>query len=306
MAITDGMRYLYSFDEGMGPRVDSVGSADFTVVQGVDTVGPTAGKLNNALDPTGTLVGMETVPGAGQVEALFGRPVFSAAYWVRRLPGFVGTDTVLNIFGSAIDTLSINLNMRFDNAATFTIPGQDALDFKFTAPLPVNQWLHITNTYNAHGRWKIYVDGALALDVPPSPGRIKFPDQPGTGFMRVGASAGGVGQCDCLIDQLIIWDREITQPDIDLLFNDNAGAFLAAATLNTAETRRIRDLVMENFLGVQVIVRGDNLFEWLDRRTSPLSPPQPSLREQIGPVRGNYTLLRAYLDPFGTVLPLSP
>ena len=94
-------------------------------------------------------------------------------------------------------------------------------------PLPKQTWVHLTMTYDGSSRangLKLYVDGNetamvtekdnLYKDIIWPKGKHLGKDQPG---LQVGADMRGTGFKNGLVDELVVYNRELTAPEVALL-----------------------------------------------------------------------------------------
>lgn len=190
-----GLSHYWTLNEASGSnRLDSIGSAPFFESGG--NVVSTPGKHNNAalLNPVSTLTTSPT--------AISLLNPFSIAFWAKQT---IGNDVDLQ---SADGKASIFLAAGTANAI-ITDDGGDTI----TAPATEGAFHFIVVTAT-NILTQLYVDHVLAGSDPTNSLTANSP------LLLFGAVAGGI------IDELMIFNRELTQSDIDTLWNSGSGVFL--------------------------------------------------------------------------------
>lgn len=315
MALTDGLLHAFEFEEGSGNRVDLITGVP-AMPAGVDTVSPTPGKIGNALatDQTGAgLHGVQTPLGDVRTGTYWGRTAVSFAFWIQRFSGFAGTDTILNSFYGDPGGISQNLNIRFNNTLNGNVRTQDGVDPAIAGniALPVNTWVHVVWTYDQDTVWQYYLDGVPGESTPASGRLLSVINQADVRYRFAYTDAptpsvvSPIAQLHGLLDQFLIYGRALSAAEIQTLVNNGDGIIIIADALDLEQTFQVRELILQNFLGVQVKVLGTNQFEVYDKRIDSEAALNSRTHQSIGPLIGNYQSVRLFLDPTGSVLPTS-
>jgi len=307
MALTDGLIHRWKFEETSGNRVDSVGSDDLSV-NGADTAASTEGLLGNG----GSIVPLVRYYEVNADLDLDLVDTYSLMIWAFPLQNGE-SETWFELAGGASATSAKIRTGRFSDGRYFLRVEHEPLGNSKSIFVPAgnsfgaNKWNLFGHTFNRDDILRSYLNGVEV-------GNIATDDLPlGTSTAPVGPTVSiglrtfnGTGTPLGTVDDVMIWNRVLTAEEVAGLHNVGQGADLDAAVLDRFQTKSIRDMVYGSYPGVTIRRTGVDRFEWFDKRTGIQARPNPEFRNQIGPIRGSYQQLRAYLDPQGTVLPATP
>lgn len=307
MALTDGLIHRWKFEETSGNRVDSVGSDDLSV-NGADTSGPTEGLLGN---------GGDMVPDVRYYEVFSDLGLdlvdeYSLAGWAFPLQDGV-PETWFELAGGASATSAKIRTGRFTDGRYFVrveaepLGNSRSIFHAIPNNFNANVWNHYAHTWKRNDFLRSYLNGVQVGEIATADLPLGTSTSPVGPTVSIGIRTAAGGQTPLgVTDEVMIWDRPLTAAEVAQLHNVGQGADLDAAVLDRMQTKTIRDAVYSEYPGVTIRRKGIDDFEWFDKRSGIQAPERPELRKQIGPIRGSYQQLRAYLDPQGTVLPATP
>jgi hypothetical protein len=84
--------------------------------------------------------------------------------------------------------------------------------------ISLNQWNHVVCSYNGAGQVKFYVDGVLI-----STNSASWTDPAGATNTYIGSYAGATHYFNGIIDEVGVWDRELTASEVTELYNSGSG-----------------------------------------------------------------------------------
>ncbi|WP_420149982.1 DUF1553 domain-containing protein, partial [Spirosoma sp.] len=218
-----GLQAHFTFDNLVnGKFVSSVSPADKGTV--VDPV-LTAGKVGQAFRSNG-----DDILSLGKVGIFHRAQPFSIGVWVN-VPQDLKKGVILHKGQGDIlyNFRGYFLNVRDGKAEVLmahTWP-YNSLVRVSQQPLPKQKWIQLTMTYDGSSKasgLKLYLDGkAMAMvtekdnlykDIIWPKGKHLGKEQPG---LQVGADMRGSGFKNGLVDELVVYDRELTAPEVTLL-----------------------------------------------------------------------------------------
>lgn len=172
-------------------------------------------------------------------------------------------------------------------------------------PLPKQKWIHLTMTYDGSSKangLKLYVDGRetalttekdnLYKDIIWPNGKYLGKEQPG---LQVGADMRGTGFKNGLVDELVVYNRELTAPEIALL------AQSAGATAPTAlpDPKLLLPYYLAN-VSVPYQKKRDELLKLRAERNHVVEDiPEIMVMEEMKTPRPTYLLKRGVYDVHG-------
>ena len=209
----------YKFDESGGTTAsDSSGTNTATLVNGPVF---TQGQVNNAL----SLDGIDDYARITRTAALES-PSISLSAWIKRNGTQVSYANVFrktwqNNAGMPFASYTFQLNPTGDSSIlTFSTGHQGSVDQLRSAAgtIPDNIWVHVVGTYDPAANQKnLYINGSLnasrALSLP-----ILY-DATQTGDLYAGTNGGGAEYYKGMIDDLRVYNRALTQAEIQTLAN---------------------------------------------------------------------------------------
>jgi hypothetical protein len=200
----------FKFDEASGNALDAHGDSELVQLSG--TIASTTGKINNARDfeagDTEFFQDWDTL-------GIFGDEDFTIACWIHAesIPA-----SVMDVCGNLSANDGWKLSKKSTNEIEFTVgytsgTAQVATDSQISA----STWYFIAGKHDAaNNQIAVYINGtektashSLGLTEAPLP-------------IRVGRS-GSSNYWDGLIDELGIWDRVLSESELDVLYNGGAG-----------------------------------------------------------------------------------
>lgn len=202
--------------DAAGKAIDLVNTNEGTIVGGVQF---TAGKVGQAFDFSGAGTRID-VPDSTNLNFGPTSPM-SAELWAFRS----GAATTMHFFGKRVNCdPDFNYQMAFDLPNGLQFSGSSG-DGVFTGiQMPVGVWMHLAATFDGT-TFKFYTNGVLVPGTGSSTGKLG----PQNNSPLV---IGGSGLCENyqgLIDELSIYNRELTQAEITDIYN--AGALGKCGTL---------------------------------------------------------------------------
>lgn len=189
--------------------------------------------------------------------------------------------------------------------------------------LPKQQWIHLTMTYDGSSQangLKLYVDGREAAmvtekdnlykDIVWPKGKHLGKEQPG---LQVGADMRGTGFKNGLVDELVVYNRELTAPEISLLAQSTGPNPNNITTL--PNTKSLFPYYLAN-VSVPYQQKRDELLKLRTERNRVVEAiPEMMVMEEMKTPRPTYLLKRGVYDARGpqvrpdvpaTILPFSP
>lgn len=212
MALADNLLNYLKLDESSGNPADSGPSNDTFTNTGVSYV---AGKINNAAE-FGT-TGKKLQGTVDDPDGYTGG--YSWSVWAYKTSAINVAGTVIMEIPETASwgTCLINLN------------GSDQVVFKFgngevgylstntSHTLALNTWTHIVTTVNGTNQ-KCYINGTLTSNV------TKASSMANNGTtLGIGLHPTNLRPFIGYLDEIGIWGRELTQTDVDLLYNSGNG-----------------------------------------------------------------------------------
>lgn len=230
-ALSDGLVSYWPMEEIAGGKTpDLVSGYDMTLnnLTAADQVAGKTGRCFSFSNAKQTL--LSRIHNANDDLPANKHAAFTVAFWAK-VNGTGQTD--LRLFSEGV---SPNNNNPLFNLGTDSGGATGSLDVfirngsietvnhvKSTAQPLDDTWHHITYVQRADGSRKLYVDGvADDLEIPPRPTADLLPSNDTTigGILRASASHWVTG----LIDEVAIWKRDLTDPEIASLKNDAVAA----------------------------------------------------------------------------------
>jgi len=202
--LTSGLVASWHMEEASGVRVDSTGNGND--LADTNSVGQTTGIINNCaqFDGASNYLSNSYNLGSG---------AFSFSMWVKWLSPHTGSyrtalgandDDPSEIWQGASDSSEETwLYFQGDNTAH--------------ASFVVGDWNHVVGTFDGVDTVKFYFNNTLidTITVSPSPS--------GSGTLSFGSKTGGLQYGDCLIDEVLIYDRPINDTEVSQLYDSGAG-----------------------------------------------------------------------------------
>ena len=212
-ALTDGLVSYYKMDEASGSVLDAEGDNDGTNSGATPNV---AGKINTAYDFEESQEDVITIPSDATLNIT---PNISISFWAK------------------IESLAPKYYPRrfLSKSGAFEITNRED-ELRWTCAgncylldgvLSTGSWIHVVVTYNGATQ-RIYIDG--------NQNNNAFEGTLGTAntILYIGRYHGGVNyDYDGLLDEIGIWDKELTQAEVTELYNSGNGLAYPFAPADT-------------------------------------------------------------------------
>ena len=203
-----GATHYWTFNEAaLSTRVDTPGTADFTVVS---TVGSVSGKNNNAAQfSAAASVGEEIATS----ESLTKPTDFTVAAWMRLDSGGAASGALSFILDGTADAF-VRLNFQEDGTASVFFSEEGTIG---TTGLTLDAWhLFVARNAGGSGASAFFVDGASV-----GTGTFTAAGWSTLKALCVGTGTGIVGQ----MDEPCIFDRVLSDTEISNMWNGGTGRF---------------------------------------------------------------------------------
>ena len=214
MALLTDIRAYYKLDESSGNPVDATGNG-YTLTNN-NTVGFASGKINNAADfgasNTDKTLSVASALGIADDAAM------SIAYWFKTPATLANFPGVLNYTQNGGISLMILLDHTNDRIVGISVgPGMNDNTNLGTFTPAVSTWYHFAVTFDGTDA-QVYKDGSTfgstyAVDV----------DAGASDNFMIGRNVDDFWFADGLIDEVGVWNRELTSAEITSLYNSGNG-----------------------------------------------------------------------------------
>lgn len=212
MALTDGLQAYWELEEASGTRADSVGALDLT---DNNTVTSGTGKVGTCALFTCANSERLSVADAAAIDIDDG---WSVQYWINIASGQVGgAGDYQYVYAKRVGETGVQDFIQNDAGTWYLYVGTGTTAFggtKVNVALSVDTWYHVVIYYNGASS-KVYING--------SSNSVSL-----NGITTNAATllVGGSTSTDAWagsIDEFGIWNRELTQTDVDNLYNSGSG-----------------------------------------------------------------------------------
>jgi len=224
---TDLVAY-YELEESSGVRVDSHGSFD---LNDTNTVGQATGKIGNCADfEASNSEGLQT---GSDFTELSGINTISVSVWLKLESNQTGFSFICGVNNGALETWAI---FKVNNTWYWRLNGDIPSSTTWNqSAIGVGTWRHIVGTYGGN-RVKLYLDGVeLGSNNHTTSIRTNAPAPLSLGHRPDNTD----GYYDGLIDEVGLWERELTSSEVTDIYNSGAGIpYEAASGGGAAQTAR--------------------------------------------------------------------
>lgn len=229
----NGLIRAWEMDETTGDYQDSLTGWPSRALTRTGTPTSVTGIQGNAADfpGTGTHYGAAATPGPH-----YNATSMAISVWLRwdgaAAPDFDGNNAIFAFNGSVGQGFRIHLDgtespsrLRFAKTVGFADGFARA---NGTVPTD-GSWHHIACVCEEDGTCKMYVDGVLQTTTGTQSGTITNSTLP----FQVGGTTGGIW--NGAIDQVLYWDRPISQAEVDALYNSGNGISMSEVLADLSE-----------------------------------------------------------------------
>lgn len=214
MALTDGLLHYYELQDNNSTETDSHGSFDLTVT-GATYV--SSGKLGGAYDFDGTddVIGVSGT----SISQIDEGSTFTISAWFNPdtlSPSTAAFDIVANTNDSAS---RIVLFVRDSNVRCSVYDG-GSFHYSNMASVSLNTWYHVVVTHDSSNNMTLYLNGVEATTA------ASIQDNGGNTHFAIGAKRDGGGwrnEFKGMIDEVGIWNRELSSSEVSELYNSGNG-----------------------------------------------------------------------------------
>jgi len=202
-----GLVAYYPFDEGSGTNVnDGAGSNNGTINGATWT---TSGKYGNAL----TFDGNNDYVSLGNNSALTPSNQVTFASWIK-LAAVTGTPQMIIGKYNTSGAYPYQLRIQGGDKVRFSVRTSSSEDVDTSNILSANQWIHVAGTWDGT-IMRIYINGTAVPQTDSKTGTM-----PNTAVdVRIGSSSSGSFVFNGQIDEVRIYNRALTGPEVMTLFN---------------------------------------------------------------------------------------
>jgi len=221
LALIDNLVSYWALDEssdGSGPvtRVDSHSTNDLT---DNNTTASATGIISNGADFEFANSELLTITDAAQTGLDFGTGAFSYSLWLKRetlgtTQRILAKDDPSFGYGYTIIFLSSNVLRASANSS-----GGEQQPSTTGTIVDTTTFHHVVFTRGATNGVRIYIDGSADVTVASSDFDVSTDDP----FALGGRAGGDPSYFDGILDEVGIWNRELTEAEVTSLYNSGAG-----------------------------------------------------------------------------------
>lgn len=221
MALTDNLQGYWTLDEASGTRLDS--TANNNDLADNNTVGASAGKLNNGADFVAASSEWLGIANGSQSTDLKSAGDYSVSFWIKAASTFAENGPVVwSRNNAAQDGAFLQMVTVSSNTHTYMRIRQDAstiqtIDLTMTTNFVNGTWYHIVATYDfTELKARLYQNGSLVSTAQ----TITMTTQMATtGTFDLGTYRGGASNfLDGSMDEFGYWNRELTSAEVTTLY----------------------------------------------------------------------------------------
>ena len=203
----NGLQAYYTADNTPN---DALGTYNGTLVNGA-TYGTGIINQGFSLDGVNDYVAISPVIGAS-----LSAPNVAHSYSAWVYPTNL-TDTYNFVFQNGDSSSGTSLVLNTNRIGFFYNGGQSYT--AGTATLTLNAWNHIVTTIDTNGNLRFYLNGSF--DVLRT--GVSWSETPTYTYTQIGRASSGVHFFNGIIDEVGIWNRELTASEVTQLYNSGAG-----------------------------------------------------------------------------------
>lgn len=223
MALTTNLQSYYKLDSNSNDSVGAVNGTDTSITY-------TTGKINNAATSTTGRIDL----GTGNFSITTNMSI-SLWFYLNNTTNNAMLIQKTNLLAPSSDSWYIFAVPGSNNLQTFIGDGSVNYYANTTYTYSASTWTHVVFTYSGStGNQKIYVNGTLLNTQPGGPATI---NTAGSQVVMLNSATAAPIPLDGKLDEVGIWNRELTGAEVTQLYNGGAGLtypFTVSSTANPA------------------------------------------------------------------------